>query len=486
MIMKSVSIALAASREFLRKRRNPPQLARSPLFAASLSVLALAGIGIGNASAANLCVSQVSHPGCFATIGAAIAAAQPNDTITVAQGVYAEDVHITAPLSLVAANKAQPVINAAGLANGIFIDGIGAGPVTPGKNTLSGVTVAGFIVENAKFEGILVANASLVTLQQNTVVNNDQSLQLPTASNGNTEACPFLPAFETNEGDDCGEGIHLIAVDHSTLINNDSHGNAGGILLTDETGPTHDNLIEGNTVHDNPYDCGITLASHGPAPAPIVTGSPAPFGVFSNTVADNVSNHNGTGLPGAGAGAGIFAPGPLNQAYANVIIGNQLTNNGLPGVALHSHAPVPNINLNGNVVTKNYIAGNGPDSSVETTPDTQVPTGISVLGTAPISTLVIADNVIEQETTDIAISNAGGVVDVYLNALTGTGDGIVNLPNPTTHAPAGSVYAPENWWGCSKGPNTRGCSDVSGQNIVATPFLTQQPQAQNQQGQNQQ
>ena len=446
----------------------------------------MGGIGVGGASAATLCVSQTSRPGCATTIGAAVAAAHPGDTIAVAKGTYAEEVHITESLSLVAANGAQPVINASGLSNGIFIDGIGAGPVKPGNNALVGVTVAGFTVENAKFEGILVANASMVTLQQNTVINNDQSLELPTASNGNTESCPFMPAFETNEGADCGEGIHLMAVDHSTLIDNDSHANSGGILLTDETGPTHDNLLEGNTVQDNPYDCGITLASHSPASAPIVTGSPAPFGVYSNTIADNVSNHNGTGLPGSGAGVGLFAPGPGNQTYSNVVIGNRLTNNGLPGVALHSHAPVPNINLNGNVVVRNYIAGNASDSGVEIAADAQVPTGISVLGVAPIATLVIAQNMIEHESTDIAVANSGGNVDIYLNALTGTGDGIVNLPNPTTHAPAGSVYAVENWWGCSNRPGAGGCSATSGPNIVSTPFLTQPPQAQNQQAQNQQ
>ena len=485
--MKSFRVVLAALLGSSHKRRNgAPRMKLSPFFVIPLGILAIAGTGVGGASAATLCVSQAAHPGCSATIDAAVAAAHPGDTITVAQGTYAEDVHITEPLSLVAASNAQPVINARGLPNGIFIDGIGAGPVTPGNNTLSGVTVTGFTVENANFEGILVANASLVTLRQNTVINNDQSLQLPTAANGNTEACPFAPAFETNEGADCGEGVHLMAVDHSTLIDNDIHANSGGILLTDETGPTHDNLLEGNTVQDNPYDCGITLASHSPASPPFVNGSPAPFGVFSNTIADNLSNHNGTGLPGSGAGVGLFAPGPKNQTYSNVVIGNRLTNNGLPGVALHSHAPVPNINLNGNVIVKNYIAGNAFDGSVEIASDEQVPTGISVLGVAPIATLVIAENTIERETTDIAVANAGGVVDVYLNALTGTGDGIVNLPNPTTHAPAGSVYAVENWWGCAKGPGAGGCSGTSGPNIVSTPFLTQPPQAQNQQGQNQQ
>jgi hypothetical protein len=257
-------------------------------------------------------------------------------------------------------------------------------------------------------------------------------------------------------------------VDPSEVIGNNSHGNAGGVLLTDETGPTHDNLIKGNTVEDNAYDCGIAMASHGPAS---ITGSEAPFGVYSNTITGNISHHNGTGLPGAGVGVGLFAPGPLNQTYANVVSGNRLTENGLPGVAIHNHAPANNINLSNNVVIGNYIAGNGPDGGVETASNQQVPTGISVLGVSPINGLIITQNWIEGESTVIVITNSGASVDVSLNALTGNRNGIVNLPNPITTSPPGLVFAAENRWGCQDGPGTSGCSSVSGPDIVSTPFL---------------
>src|ERR1019366_7725935 len=94
---------------------------------------------------------------------------------------------------------------------------------------------------------------------RNHVIDNNRSLDIANA------ACPGIPAFETNEGEDCGEGIHLMGVDHSSVIDNESAHNSGGLLISDETGPSHDNLIKGNDVHDNPFDCGITLASHGPA-----------------------------------------------------------------------------------------------------------------------------------------------------------------------------------------------------------------------------
>lgn len=74
--------------------------------------------------------------------------------------------------------------------------------------------------------------------------------------------CPGIPAFETAEGFDCGEGIHLSGVEHSTVANNYVVKNAGGILLSDDTRTTHHILVSGNTVLENAFDCGITLASH--------------------------------------------------------------------------------------------------------------------------------------------------------------------------------------------------------------------------------
>ena len=56
-----------------------------------------------------------------------------------------------------------------------------------------------------------------------------------------------------------------MATYHVSVVDNEVAYNSGGILITDETGPNQGNLISGNNVHDNPYDCGITLASHGPA-----------------------------------------------------------------------------------------------------------------------------------------------------------------------------------------------------------------------------
>lgn len=399
-----------------------------------------------SAEAATLCVNPHGKSGCFTTISAAVTAASSGDTITVSAGMYAEDVHIQKPLSLIGESPENTTIAANGLSNGIYIDGFDA----PG---LAHVVVTGFTVENANFEGILVQNASAVTIWGNTVQGNDQNLQF---ANG---ACPGLPAFETNEGDDCGEGIHLMGVDHSTVADNVIEHNAGGILVSDETAPNHDNAITRNLVRDNPYDCGITTASHG---AYVKTGTaPLAFGIYHNTISDNESRGNG------GAGVGIFAPGPGNVNIENSVVHNRLIDNGLGGVTIHNHAFLtfpnhpPNPNANDNVILGNYISGNAADGDTGTT----VPTGISILGVTPITGLVISGNIIKNEGIDVAV-NSASLLDLHLNSLEGKQIGVANLNA------GGTVNATENWWGCPDGPGAKGCATIQGVNVTYTPWLT--------------
>ena len=83
---------------------------------------------------------------------------------------------------------------------------------------------------------------------------------------------------------DCGEGIHLSGVTHSTIGSNRVEHNSGGILLSDDTGLTSDNLISGNVVNENPFDCAITLASHH-----FEFGFNPAFGVFHTPLRETLS-----------------------------------------------------------------------------------------------------------------------------------------------------------------------------------------------------
>jgi parallel beta-helix repeat protein len=394
------------------------------------------------AKAATLCVNPTGKGGCFTTIGAAVIAAAINDTIQVAKGTYDEDVIIGKSLSLIGANQKNTIIDATGQANGVYIDGID----NPG---LSSVVASGFTVRDANFEGILVANASSVTVSGNIVSDNDKAL-VPA-----TPACPGIPAFETAEGFDCGEAIHLMGADHSIVANNLVENNAGGILISDDTARADHNLISGNTVSKNQFDCGITLASHPPA---TLTGSATPLGVTHNTISGNLSTSNGLSVPGAGAGVGIFDSIPGTTASGNLVINNTLTNNGLPGVAMHSHTPGQD--LTDNVIVSNTISGNGADTDDAATSG---PTGINVFGVSAASGTIISGNNIKGESLDVVV-NTPTNTSVNLNNLLGKGVGVQNLST-------GTVDATQNWWGCANGPGAKGCTTVGGSGpVLSIPF----------------
>jgi hypothetical protein len=164
---------------------------------------------------------------------------------------------------------------------------------------------------------------------------------------------------------------------------------------------------------------------------------------------------------------GLFAPAPFNKTYANVVVDNILTNNGIPGVAMHAHAP--GATVADNMIAGNHISGNGADTEDTATPG---PTGINVSGgdngsgmpLAVITGTVIAGNVIEQETIGIAVKT-DALVGAHLNDFVGVLHGVDNLNG-------GVVDATLDWWGCSRGPMAAGCAAISGTDVLYLPFLT--------------
>jgi nitrous oxidase accessory protein NosD len=404
--------------------------------ALALVLLALTAPAAG---AADWCVSASGKGSCSTSINAAVTAAAPGDTIRVAPGTYREDVIVTKPIALIGQNAESTIIDATGKLNGVTI------------RSTSHVVVSGFTVENADTAGIWITNASDVTISDNRVMNNDVGL-VPGAP-GTDATCPALAGtpFERGEGEDCGEGVFLSAVDHSIVSNNLITGNAGGILVTDDTGPTHDNLITSNrVVRNTQLDCGITLPSHNP-----ISG-----GVYHNTVAGNDSSYNG------GPGVGIFAPIPGSKAYGNVVINNRLRGNGLPGVTMHNHVPngTPGFPPFPAVFDDNMIIGNDISANSQDFEDaaTSGPTGINIYTTAPMHGTVISQNTIHEESLDVVIKGPA-TVQVHLNNLPGT-VGLQNVSSP-------AVDATQNWWGCATGPGTGGCSSVVGPNVIFTPWL---------------
>lgn len=435
----------------LVQRCFPQPVLRSRVARTLSLVLCTAGLTLSS-QASTLCVNPAGSGGCSNTISAAVALAKPHDIIRVQPGTYAEQVTITKPLSLISTQTGMARINATGKANGIFVNGMSAAP----NAAFADVVISGFTIVNANFEGLLVANASNVTIFNNTVKNNDKALDI------NAPACPGIPAFETNEAEDCGEGIHLMAADYATVTRNEVANNSGGILITDETGMSHDNVISENYVHNNPFDCGITLASHGPAVSVIPTAT-LPYGLTRNTISLNASWSNGKQVPGAGAGIGIFAPFPGTTNSANLVSENDVRDNGLPGITMHNHAwdsHAPPVNMNNNRIINNTLSGNAADTEDAATGG---PTGINIYSVAPIFGTVVLQNRFDNEAYDVVFKAPAGQLNAHFNDFNDA-VGVANLGT-------GGIDASENYWHCPGGPGGGSCATMQGSGIMAAPWL---------------
>ncbi len=413
-------------------------------------------------AAANLCVNA-SSASCYHTIGAALGHAHPFDFISVAAGHYNEDVVIGIPISLIGAGAGASVIDAHGMPNGVFVDGYDH----PG---LTHVTVAGFTIKNAQFEGVLVVSASDVTVRDNTIEDNDQS---PAVFTGAPHGCAGQPAFETDETGDCGGGLHLIGVWNSTVSGNLITRNDDGILISDETAESHDILVYNNDVTNNPGECGIVLASHSP-----VGSTPPHFaphhGIDHITVAENTAENNGVNVGGAGIGIFSDGAGP-GRVSDNTIIHNTMTGNGIGGFSLHSHVgPVfsgaPADNMNNNMIIGNKISGNLADGGDTATPGR---VGININsggGGTPIWGTIISQNVIWDEDYDITV-NTPATVNIHMNDLLGGKVGLANICAFDKAPCTGHINATQNYWGCWSGPGHANCSSVSGNDIQVSPSL---------------
>jgi parallel beta helix pectate lyase-like protein len=329
-------------------------------------------------------VSEHGHngPGCGTksepcrTITHGIGNAPAGWTVHVGPGTYPEQVVLTRQLRLLGDSA---TIDATGKTNGIVIG--------PGA---SGSIVDGFLVENAIGEGILATQVKYVRIAHNTVTKNDTG-----ATAKSTTYPPCLPQGEVPG--DCGEGLHLQGTSYSQVIGNHVVHNVGGILVSDDVAPAHDNVIAYNTASDNALDCGITLPSHAPG-----------TGVYDNIVEWNTVTNNG------GAGVLFAAAAPGTGSHDNVARHNYIAGNGEGGVAIHAHTPMQNVDNNKvvqNVIGTNTITGD-PDAGVTQT------TGVIVFSAVvPVKGTIVRNNVIADNAIGIWLSKNVDKTFIYNNLL---------------------------------------------------------------------
>jgi hypothetical protein len=346
-------------------------------------------------SAERYAKDQSCRTAAFRTITSAVRAVRPGGTVVVCRGTYYEQVVISKPLSLLGQHA---VINETGV-NPTFkvtLPGLGTQTIYAAVViTSSRVKVSGFKVTNAQGEGILAAGLGGtiygLKITGNAVVNNDLGGGVPPKSPY------FLCAAQGEVPGDCGEGIHLAGgVAYSDIRSNWVAGNSGGILVTDDIGPTHNNVIEYNVVTGNTADCGITVPGHNPnALSPTGRPQPAVAGVYDNVIRYNVVT--GNGVKGDGAGVLFANAGPGTASYNNKVLGNYIAGNGLSGVTMHAHTLGKGQfeNLNGNVIVGNAIGKNNLDGDpLDGPPGPSDPhtTGVLVFSGGTRVCVVIAHN----------------------------------------------------------------------------------------------
>ncbi len=370
----------------------------------------------------------------YSTIQSAVDAAKPGATVTVCPGSYTEDVIVSSPLTLRGVDATiQGTSSANGNCDQLGAGGPGSAPCLAGVTIKSSwVQISGFTVTGATGEGILATGSlksgsiSHVTIQDNRVVGNDLG-GIPPSTGGGYPQCEAVGGVPG----DCGEGIHLMGVADSVISHNYDSANTGGILITDEFGPTHNNLVEHNIVTENQYDCGITVPGHNPF-AVDAHGNPQPSvaGVFDNVIRRNVVTDNGRKGEGAGV---LFANATAGTgSYDNLVEDNYIAGNDLSGVTMHAHTVGPGQfeDLNGNkivdnVIGQNNLGGDGLDGT-QSDPST---TGVLVFsGTVPVN-VTIAHNVVFDNTYGIWEGVRGNVSTTLAgNRFFGVGTPVFTQP----------------------------------------------------------
>ena len=331
----------------------------------------------------------------YRTIGSALKRAGNGDTIVVCAGTYQE--HVTVAKAVTLKGDGNPVIDATSFNVAVRITGDGA-------------TVVGLEITNATGQGVFATNVSGVTIKGNVVEHNDL---------GVGGKSTYLYCTTKNFVPDCGEGIHLSGVADSRVQDNTVQNNSGGILVSDELGPTHDNVITGNTVVDNTLNCGITIVGHKKG---AVDGKgklhPKVAGVYDNTFTKNVVTNNGT----TGTGAGILLANPKAgmAVYRNTIDGNTISQNGLPGVTVNENTTGQYID--GNVITANVVGTNNLLMSPTAGMGSTTAISVFVADGARDVKVTVSDNTIS--------SNVYGIYALKGTVLTQSGNTFTDVENP--------------------------------------------------------
>jgi hypothetical protein len=364
-----------------------------------------------------------ADPTAFHTIGAAIAASHPHDTIQVAQATYNEDVLINKSLSLVgvpnATTKVKPIIAGTGGA-------AGAETVVAIAPNISGVLIQNFKITSPNSINSTQIGVAIRAGDNNITITSD--IIATVRNSAHPIAGPSLTV-----GIQIGPNAHNVQITHNTISDitygttgvDITHQFADGIQFVSGSATDGPNnvLIQHNLI-SKIGDIGINITNSSHA-----------------IVVDHITIALISGL---NFGAGIAIGGSVGSP----------TNITISGITVKQ--------VSGKQPTGISVAGAGTSVQLLDSVITMVTAGVG-LGISGSPSVNVVGNSFTANVVGILVHTGfNGSLTLHFNNISGnTGSGINNL---TTH----SVDAEANWWGSSTGPKNSANPSGTGDKVVGT------------------
>jgi hypothetical protein len=368
-------------------------------------------------------VQDLTTAGTFATLQAAVNAANPGDTLMADAGTYAEQVTINKSITLEGAQHGVDARNRSGPES--IVTGTGNGGLTPFNITASDVTIDGFTVQGATNPNLFGAGIRLAPGVSGSHIINDILED------------NVVGLFLTNTS-----SADQAVVQNDLFQNNTQSGPAGGTdIYTDQfvagSGGVNNALIEGNTFTNAAFveqAFALGVSNTGTTPFTAITFSNNSvtnhgrgvyfFGTSGATVTDNTitgASHYAVGLFGSNG-----TPANANFTISN----NALDINGSGGAGVFlSDDTTPGFAYSGALtLAGDHYATGGTDRSVDNESATPIDaTGETFNGVAASSATT---------------GQLFAVADTVVDAIDGPAFGLVRLAAGNVYVTPNSFFAP--------------------------------------------